>query len=236
MQKILIADGTEDFCVTLAEDFGCDVQVKVCCTGREVLELIPEFCPDGIVLDLTLSGSDGLEVLRAISDMGYKAPILTTTRFVSDYILAALEKYNVDYLMVKPCDTRSVVRRMKDMLDYAAPAEIISPEPRNIVSNMLMDLGFSTKRRGFQCLREAILIKNQNPWQSITKELYPAVGEIFEASGEQVEHVIRTAIATAWKNGDKATWERYFYQKANNEIRRPSNGEFISRMAEGLTG
>lgn len=236
VQKILIADCSDDFCVTLAENFGIDTCVQICRTGNEVLEQIPVFQPDGIVFDLTLTGTDGLAVLQKISETDSCPPILATTRFVSDYIMDTLESLHVGYLMVKPCNTRAVARRMLDMITYAGTARISVPEPRKQISGILLQMGLTPKRRGFQCVREAILIRRQHPGQSITKELYPEVGQRTDATGEQVEHAIRSAIAKAWKNGNRDVWCRYFPAGPDGESRRPSNGEFISRMAESLTG
>ena len=220
--------------MTLSEDLGINTSVQICRTGREVVEQLPLFQPDGIVFDLTLTGTDGLAVLQKISETDFCPPILATTRFVSDYIMDTLESLHVGYLMVKPCDTRAVAKRMLDMIAYADSSQTSVPEPRNQISGLLLQMGLTPKRRGFQCAREAILIRREHPGQSITKELYPEVGHRIDATGEQVEHAIRSAIAKAWKNGDPEIWCRYFPAGPDGISRRPSNGEFISRMAELL--
>lgn len=95
----------------------------------------------------------------------------------------------------------------------------------------LLTLGFLTNLSGYRCLIYAIPMYYANPGQSITKQLYPEVGELFmpKLSGDQVEKQIRYAIAAAWRNRDEENWRRYFPMD-----KRPTNSEFISRLSETL--
>ena len=65
----------------------------------------------------------------------------------------------------------------------------------------------------------------------LTKELYGTVAQQFHASAAQVERSIRTAIHSAWQSRDERVWQRFFPTGAGGIVRRPTNGEFISRLA-----
>ena len=89
-----------------------------------------------------------------------------------------------------------------------------------------------TKLRGYSCVREGILLTIQNPDQRITKELYPAVAAICGGNALRVERAIRSAIESAWMNRDDRVWRMYFPPDATGQIPRPTNSEFISRLAD----
>ena len=67
--------------------------------------------------------------------------------------------------------------------------------------------------------------------QSITKELYPAVAEVVGGSSQQVERSIRNAIEIAWKKRNPEIWSRYFDNQIGENAVRPTNAEFITRLA-----
>ncbi len=49
--------------------------------------------------------------------------------------------------------------------------------------------------------------------------------------GQQVERSIRTAIASAWMKGSPERWRTYFPTAPDGTIPRPTNGDFIARLA-----
>lgn len=98
---------------------------------------------------------------------------------------------------------------------------------------VLLELGIPVKGAGFDYLEKAILIFYEDPTQILTKEIYPAVGNSYRppASAYQVEKQIRTVINEAWKHRNVKVWGYYFPADSTGHIRKPSNGEFISRIA-----
>ena len=97
---------------------------------------------------------------------------------------------------------------------------------------LLLDMGFTTHSDGFNFLRQAILLRYHNSGHRFTKALYPEVGRkaIPEAGTDQVEQSIRNAITAAVGCGDEELW-RCFFSDRNGNLIRPSNAEFISRIA-----
>ncbi len=67
--------------------------------------------------------------------------------------------------------------------------------------------------------------------QGLTKDLYTSVGHRCGKSGQQVERSIRAAIALAWTKGSPERWRQYFPTAPDGTIPRPTNGNFIARLA-----
>jgi hypothetical protein len=97
---------------------------------------------------------------------------------------------------------------------------------------ILFDLGFSTQCEGFSQLRIAIRCRYDRP-QSNCHEVYEAVirGTDPSATEPQIEQTIRSAISSAWSRGPDERWDLLFPAGKNGRRNRPSNFEFISRIA-----
>lgn len=232
--KILIADASEDFCRTLTQTLGNTYRVRSCKDGNAALQLLQTFRPDVCVLDLMISGLDGITLLQKVAQKGVRPVVLATTRYISEYILNAAERLNIGYLMVKPCDVAAISARVADMTQRIRLPVFAYPEPRTQVSNMLLSLGVPTKLRGYGYLREAVLLMIERPTQSITKELYPAVAADCGATAAQVERSIRSAVKNSWKKQDDTTWQMYFPTGDAGNRRSPTNSEMITCLADRL--
>ncbi len=233
-KKILIADSAEDFRAALAELLHGPYHIRTAQDGLQAFQLLRSFMPDVLVLDLMLPCLDGITLLQKAAESGICPMVLATTRYVSDYMLETATRLGVGYIMVKPCDVNAVVARISDLSQRIRTPVFSSPDPRTEVSNTLLRLGISTKLRGYAYLRESILLMARDPYQSVTKELYPAVAVQFGASAVQVERSIRSAVATAWNHQDRQIWQMYFADDGSGLIPRPTNAAFISRLAEML--
>lgn len=234
MLKLLIVDGTEDFRMALADALKGTYLVKTCDDGESALELARTFGPDLLVLDLMISGVDGLSLVQMITEMRGKPLVLATTRFQSSYVLDAAGRIGIDYMVVKPCNIQAITARLEDLVASRNREEQVRPDPGTVIANVLISLGVATHVSGYQYLREAIPLFAEDPRQAITKELYPAVGKRCNASGDQVERSMRTAIEGAWSRRDELIWKLYFTPLPDGSIRKPSNSEFISRLADRL--
>lgn len=232
--KLLIADGNEEFRLALAEALQGAYHVRICRDGKEALALLHTFVPDIFVLDLMLPGLDGISLLQAAADDGICPKVLATTRFLSDYVLENADKLGVSYLMVKPCDVRATAARIEDLSRRLTPTAAPAADPKSYVSNLLLSLSVPTKLNGYAYLQEAVVLMVKDPRQSITKELYPAVGSLCRCNASNVERSIRNAIAAAWNHMDARIWQLYFSPSSDGVIPRPTNAAFISRLADSL--
>lgn len=231
---MLIADGSEEFGTALADMVRGAYILRRSRDGRETLEVLSSFRPDILVLDLMMPGLDGISILRQAAASGLRPMVLATSRYVSDYVVEAVQQLGVGYLMVKPCDVRATVARLGDLTQRLRQPLFAQPDPRTAVSNLLLTLGIPTKLRGYAYLREAVLERMRDPAQSVTKELYPCVAALCCATPIQVERSIRSAIAAAWTRRDDQLWRLYFQPDADGSLPRPTNAAFISRLADSL--
>ena len=101
---------------------------------------------------------------------------------------------------------------------------------------VLLELGIPTKRVGFEYLKQAIVIYVEDPVQAAMKGVYPVVGKHYETepTAEQVEQSIRSAINEAWEVHDEKVWRYFFKTDRDGNIEKPSNVEFISKIARFL--
>ena len=232
--KVLIADSLEEFRSALAEILGSNNQVRTAEDGHQTLQLLRSFSPDILVLDLLMPGLDGISILQSAAEQGLHPTVLATTCFFSDYIRYACEQISVAYLMVKPCDIHATAARILDLAGQAKLAPLPHPDPKNRISEILLQMGITAKIRGYNYLREAVLLMLKDPGQSLTKELYPAVADICDAAPIQIERSIRSAIQTAWTKRDDTVWRLYLPPAGCGGIPRPTNADFICRLADHL--
>lgn len=234
MLKLLIAEGSEEFRLALADNLTGAYIIRICQEGKETLETMHSFQPDVMVLDLMLPGLDGVSLLQRAAEAGLRPVVLATSRFFNDYVLESLTRLGVGYVMKKPCDIDAAIARLADLSEHLNQPVFSQPDPKTVVSNLLLALGISTKLRGYAYLRDAILEQMRNPGCMVTKELYPAVGKPYNANATQVERSIRSAIEKAWARRDERLWRLYFQADADGNLHKPSNAVFISGLATRL--
>ena len=234
MKKLLIADASEEFRTVLQEYLQDTYLIKVCREGHETIQAVRSFRPDLMILDMLLPGIDGVTLLQKMESTGLHPTVLAVTRFASDYMIDAVERLGVGYLLVKPCDASAVAARLQDLLRgnlSEQVQEVTQPDLNTLVTNALWELRIPTHPRGYACLREVLLLTLQEPGQQITKILYPAVGKICGGNAEQVEHAIRRLIKQAWACRDEEVWNRYLASVPDASVKCPSNKVFISAVA-----
>ena len=235
MQTLLIAEGSPVFAARLVEMLRGSYHIRVCHDGLTTLEQLREKKPDILILDFLLPELDGISLLHTATAEGLVSHVLGLTRFASNYVLESAQMLGVSYLMMKPCEPEAVCARLKDLTKHNHQDPVVQPDVRATVSNVLLALRIPTKLRGYVCAREAILYLMRSPGMSVTKELYPAVAALCDGTPAQVERAIRGAILAGWTAGDGDAWEKYFNRRSDGKIHKPSNGEFLSRIADFLS-
>ena len=104
------------------------------------------------------------------------------------------------------------------------------------ITKMLHELGIPAHIKGYQYLREAILlaVDDMDVINAVTKVLYPEVARRFSTTPSRVERAIRHAIEVAWDRGDLETLQKYFGYTVSNIKGKPTNSEFIAMIADRL--
>ena len=241
---VIIADNTEEFCSSLTAALKRTNGFQVLGTandGEQAIRMVTERKPDVLVLDLMLAKQDGLSVLKAISSMEKKPVTLATSRFVTDYVASAAANLGVRYLMLKPCDMNTLVERLEEIrggesLRQPAARNTGTTSIESMVTNIIHEIGVPAHIKGYQYLREAIIIavNDMDVINAITKVLYPQVAKTFQTTPSRVERAIRHAIEVAWDRGDLDTLQRFFGYTVSNTKGKPTNSEFIALIADKL--
>lgn len=102
------------------------------------------------------------------------------------------------------------------------------------VTKIMMDLGVPAHLKGYHYLRAAILL-SENDMEivsSVTKLLYPEIAKQFHTTDQKVERAIRNAIEVSWMRGNTDMIEELFGYSANHGKSRPTNSEYIARLAD----
>ncbi len=107
-------------------------------------------------------------------------------------------------------------------------------ELEKYITEIMLDIGVPAHLRGYHYLRAAILLtgRDMEAVSSVTKLLYPAVAKHFKTTDQKVERAIRNAIEVSWARGNVNTFEKMFGYSAASGKGRPTNSEYIARIAD----
>ena len=244
-KTILIADTSEEFRSVLAEAIQMEEGLEVVGQtgdGQEAIQLAQERRPDVLVMDLVLGRVDGFDVLDAVKDLPTSTLILSS--FARGCMADQVAARGGDYYMMKPCRIASVVERVRLLAaqhwaegeeggaSLASPRQTLEAN----VTAIIHEIGVPAHIKGYQYLREGIIItvQNMDVINAVTKVLYPEIAKRFGTTASRVERAIRHAIEVAWDRGDIETLQKYFGYTVNSAKGKPTNSEFIAMIADRL--
>lgn len=233
MQHVVIADENEDFCLTLAGMLRAKFDVALFFDGKSAMDHLRNNRADVLVTDLMLAEVEGLELVKIARRERLSAAIVVTGRSFSDFVFSVLEDQQVDHAVKKPCSIPALAERIGEICAGLTEEEQ-EADCRCAVSGVLLALGFGTKRDGFRYCRDAILLLAETPGLQMTKTVYPTVGKLWGVGGQAVEKAIRSVVAAAWEHRDEQVWRMYFPAAPNGQICRPTNTEFLTRIADAM--
>ena len=218
--------------------------------GEEVLKTIEEFSPDAVLMDLFMPHIDALGVMNLIKNKNKMvSPIFV---ILSNYDDPVLERESMlagaSYFVLKPFNYRHLAERIssiassnklkKKKKNSMSPSRLYGAEKsmESKVTDILLKLGVPAHIKGYQYLREAILLASEEPdiINAVTKELYPSVAKKFRTMSSRVERAIRHAIEVAWDRGDTDVLNSFFGYTIQTSRGKPTNSEFIAMIADRL--
>lgn len=109
-------------------------------------------------------------------------------------------------------------------------------ELERYVTDIMLDIGVPAHLKGYHYLREAIMLsgRDMDVVSSVTKLLYPTIAKRFKTTDQKVERAIRNAIEVSWTRGNTETFEKMFGYSALSGRTRPTNSEYIARIADSI--
>lgn len=110
------------------------------------------------------------------------------------------------------------------------------PETMNteaLVRRLLLELGAPDHLLGhaYTVLAVRLVIQDEMYIHSITFGLYPQVAAAYHTTAARVERGIRSLVEVTWERGSLDAQERYFGSTISPERGKPTNAEFIARLA-----
>ena len=232
--KILLADNSEEFRLLLRrtlEDTGEFQVVGDTGDGDEAWELIQKTKPDVVVMDMILPGLDGMSLLQRIPK---EIKCIVLSAFCSQNMVQELTRMGAWYFIPKPAHMDSLLDRIRQATHDSSVLSLPTLEAE--VTAILHEVGVPAHIKGYQYVREAIIIvvQNMDAINAVTKVLYPEVAKRFHTTPSRVERAIRHAIEVAWDRGDLETLQGYFGYTVNSAKGKPTNSEFIAMIADRI--
>jgi two-component system response regulator (stage 0 sporulation protein A) len=228
--------------------------------GLEALDKIIELQPDLVLLDLIMPNLDGIGVLERMQNIQFKKKpmVIVLSALGQDMLIRKALSYGIEYYFVKPLEIACLFKRICHLFedecssekvneDYIESDVLIDNSNNNItkrsiaynnleveVTNLICEAGIPPHMIGYRYLREAIIyaIKTSKPFTSITKEIYPAIAEMFSTTPQKVERGIRNCIEKAWIRSNQDTIDSLLGYTGSNSKSKLTNSEFIAMISE----
>ncbi|MBR6825574.1 MAG: sporulation transcription factor Spo0A, partial [Oscillospiraceae bacterium] len=218
MYRVLLANSSEDFSEKLKNVLQNTDRYLIAGSandGLSAIELLKSTKPEFLIVDTMLPQADGIAVLKAANALEKKPMFLVMADFMTEFISSLLLSQGVQYILLKPCTPAAVLERLEEMRESLHHQKQYNRWETNVeamVTSMIHEIGVPAHIKGYQYLREAIMIavKDMDVINAITKVLYPQVAKTFGTTPSRVERAIRHAIEVAWDRGDIDTLNSYF--------------------------
>jgi two-component system response regulator (stage 0 sporulation protein A) len=217
--------------------------------------LLEEICqakPDLIISDICLNGGDGISLLQAcrkneeLSDI--KFVFITSVK--AQRIIDLAYETGADYYFIIGQEPKFMARILERILklhyetkQQERQNQNMSEEQRqflfdttleNDVTKMIREIGIPAHIKGYQYIREGIMMAVKDPeiLNYITKYLYPTIAKKYHTTTSSVERAIRHAIEVAWNRGKLDSLEEIFGYNVSCGRGKPTNSEFIALIAD----
>lgn len=229
--------------------------------GNKVLKVINDGKADIVVMDMVLSGVDGIGILEESRNICEKKPIIIIqTALRMENLVEQAIKFGADYYMMKPVSNQMLINRVmqlvskrytresegslgnifrKNAREYEPARAINNVCSGNLeldVTNLLLEIGIPAHIKGCQYIREGIMLSfyDKNMLHYITKCLYPTIAKKYKTTSSSVERTIRHAIEVAFRRGNRQVLEEIFSNTICSKKTKPTNSEFIALLTDKL--
>ncbi len=223
--------------------------------GEDAYNMIIKTSPDVVLLDVIMPRMDGISVMEKVrKNLTLKKipAFIMVTAAGSENMTADAFRMGANYYVMKPfsrdviVDKVRRVGRVKERLGdrpenrtvrpYMDKEEYMEQNLENDVTHMLHEIGIPAHIKGYQYLRDAIImsVEDHEMLSSVTKILYPAIAKKHQTTASRVERAIRHAIEVAWTRGRLETLNELFGYTVSTGKGKPTNSEFIALIADKI--
>ncbi|MCI8453658.1 MAG: sporulation transcription factor Spo0A [Lachnospiraceae bacterium] len=225
--------------------------------GEDAYNMIIKTNPDIVLMDVIMPRLDGISVMEKVrnsTQMKVCPSFIMVTAASSQDVTEDAFRLGANYYIMKPF-SRDVIldkirrvslgrskslqgnmggeRKVQPYLDKEA---YMAQNLETDVTQMLHEIGIPAHIKGYQYLRDAIIMSVQDSemLSSVTKILYPTIAKKHQTTPSRVERAIRHAIEVAWSRGKMDTINALFGYTVSNGKGKPTNSEFVALIADKI--
>lgn len=189
---------------------------------------------DLIVMDLILPKCDGIFLLNEMKKRKINKNVIIMSSFKDDMMIKEVSQLGVNFFMLKPINLSSLEKRIMSLnFDEKTSSGV---NLQTVVSDLLHTLGVPSHIRGYQFIRDGIIIMYKNPKtiSYITKDIYPEIASKYDTTPSRVERAIRHAIEVSWTRGDINVMTDIFGNSLDIDRDKPTNSEYLTTLADRI--
>lgn len=234
--RVLIAedDAVGKACKSEMEKRGIETEL-IKKDGNKVIERIDSRHYDVVLMDVFMSGADGVEVLEHMNDSLSEKPLVMLFSTVDNSVFEEqMIKAGADYYFIKPISPSTVAKRVENLSCWRSEkqqktAMRTDTDIELVISDIMRQIGVPAHIKGYQYLRKAIMlcVEDSEMMGSVTKILYPTVAKEFKTTSSRVERAIRHAIEVAWDRGDVDVLSSYFGYTIQSQRGKPDRKSVV---------
>jgi two-component system response regulator (stage 0 sporulation protein A) len=238
-QSLMVVEDNQNFIDMIKERYNGSDKIEVnfeASNGEDAFDIIKNNKDkiDTIILDLVMPKRDGIFLLEQLVKNNIFINTIVITSFSSEDVLRKVSNYGVKYVLLKPFSLEDLDKRILE-----SNKKVIINNERNIkisLTKLLHELGVPSHIKGYQYIREGIMILYNNPSiiGGITKELYPEIADKYKTTVSRVERAIRHAIEVSWNRGNLDFMDEVFGHSVDYDKAKPTNSEFLVTVADKL--
>ncbi len=261
--NVVIADTNDVLLKTLKDRFTADEALSVtgiAKDGETALKLLQENDVDIVITDLILPVIDGMTLIEQVmKDKGIakKPKFIILSGISNDKIVNTAFSLGAAYFILKPFDTDTLVKRIKQIGDLecaeqnaifttkcSSIIELDNDEPvsqpsayKDIefrITEIIHELCVPAHIKGYRYLVCAIklCVEDMEMLGAVTKIMYPEIAKKFSTTPSRVERAIRHSIELSWQHCSPAKLNRIFGYTVNTKKGKPTNSEYIALIAD----
>ena len=154
-KRIVVADMGVEFrrnmIRSLTEDSSFQV-VGETGDGAELLRMVRELKPEGIVMEMVLTGMDGIDVLDEMSKLKNRPRVLVLSSYMKGSMVDEAAAQGADFFMTKPCRLSAVAERLRQVMTAggAEPEGDSGPSLESQVTAIIHEVGVPAHIKGYQ--------------------------------------------------------------------------------------
>lgn len=252
--KVAIADDNRDLVKTMEQYFENHPDIEIVATasnGKLCLNMLEEYKPDILLLDIIMPHLDGMGVLQEIyNDERFRdIQVIMLTAFGQEDVMKQAVTYGASYFMLKTFEFDQLVQKImhcagqkretfkrNSILQPESTGKVNQRQLDTTITSIIKEIGVPAHIKGYAYLREAIqmVYHDIDLLGSVTKILYPEIAKKFGTTPSRVERAIRHAIEVAWNRGNYESISQMFGYTVHHLKSKPTNSEFIAMIADKI--